>query len=145
MRRRVIFPVVTVWVAIVSYGAAASVIASKTGLTLHCYVQTVEHLNCGGGLRLPNEAPPDCQNFVSEHVVETNKQMIVLPNRYVRYLRGSGQFSYRGMNFSREGEKIVFGTFPNMYTDAAGYSVDKGVCKSAIAGSAFQTARTGKK
>ena len=145
MRPRVMFSFVTVCATFANCSAYASVIDSKTGLVLHCRIQTVEHLNCGGGLRVPNETPPDCRDFVSERVMGTNKQNIVLPNKYVRYLQGSGRFSYHNMNFSREGEKIVFSTFPNMYTDAAGYSVDNGVCTKANGDGALRGRRTRQK
>ena len=97
-------------------------------VTLICHIKTIEHINCGGGLRPPNETPPDCTNFVSEHVVEEKDKKMTIPSRYLYYLGNQIRLSRSVAFLSSEGRKIVYYMGPNLYTDAAGWSVDSGFC-----------------
>jgi hypothetical protein len=114
----------------INAGALAASRARKVALL--CNIKTIQHLNCGGGLRAPNSPPPDCTNFVSESVTGSRTEKISAPsNRF--YLR-NGKIEVDGPIFispdvvlSDEG-KISYESQRNLYSDAAGYSVDRGLC-----------------
>jgi hypothetical protein len=104
--------------------------ASKRTITLVCSVETVEHLNCGGGLRPLDAPPPDCSNFVANRSLGTRTEKILVP---LRSFRGDGSVYYvkDGATIEGDGRRIFYRSLPNFYTDAAGSSNDAGSCKAA--------------
>jgi hypothetical protein len=99
-------------------------------VTLICNIQTIEHLNCGGGLTVPGATPPDCTNFVSERVVGEKRTKISVPSDRIFYDRNNIQMHYmtNDASLNGDGRRITYETGPNLFSDAAGYSVDRGVC-----------------
>jgi hypothetical protein len=117
-------PLATVALITVPMAYAEGRAVSPSNVTLLCDVQTVEHLNCGGGLRAPNETPPDCRNFKSDRVVERRSKKVNLPRKQFH----RGQFIYKDMIFDVGRTNIAYSTLPSVFTDAAGHSEDHGVC-----------------
>ncbi len=99
-------------------------------VTLLCNIQTIQHLNCGGGLTVPGAPLPDCKNFVSETVLSKQRKKVSVPSDRFRYDGNRIQVHYVSTDavLYSDGPKITYETSPNLYTDAAGYSVDRGVC-----------------
>lgn len=104
--------------------------ASRRRITLICKIETVEHINCGGGLRPPNAAPPDCSDFIADRSLGSRTDKILVP---LRNFRNDGSVYYVGDGAIVEGDRrlISYRSFPNLYTDAAGSSNDTGTCKVA--------------
>ena len=104
--------------------------ANKRMITLICRVETVEHLNCGGGLRPLDAPPPNCSNFVGNRSLGTRIEKILVP---LRSFRGDGSVYYvkDGTTIEGNGRRIFYRSLPNFYTDAAGSSNDTGSCKAA--------------
>ena len=117
-------------------GTSASGATRGRNVTFRCNIQTLEHLNCGGGLRAPGAVPPDCKNFVSDRVTDSRFENIIVPSRHLHYMNDRIEFSKPVEFLSSENGGVVYRTYPNLYTDAAGYSVDSGVC-SIVSGGAF--------
>lgn len=105
-------------------------VASQRRITLICRIETVEHLNCGGGLRPPNAAPPDCSNFITERSLGSRTEKILVPLRKFRN-DGSVYYIKDGAIIEGDGRRISYRSFPNLYTDAAGSSNDTGICETA--------------
>lgn len=104
--------------------------ASQRKITLVCRVETVEHLNCGGGLRPPNAPAPDCSKFISNRSLGSRTKMILVPLRSFRS-DGSVYYMKDGATIEGDGRRIFYRSLPNLYTDAAGSSNDTGSCKAA--------------
>lgn len=49
--------------------SSASAAPSRHQVVVACEVETVEHINCGGGLRAPDEPAPDCSKGDVERVI----------------------------------------------------------------------------
>lgn len=103
--------------------------ASQRKITLICRIETVEHLNFGGGLRPPNAAPPDCSNFIADRSLGSRTKKILVPARNFRN-DGSVYYIKDGAIIEGDGRRIFYRSLPNLYTDAAGSSNDTGSCKT---------------
>jgi hypothetical protein len=114
--------------------APASGTTRTRNVTFLCHIETIEHLNCGGGLRAPDALPPDCTNFVAERVTGTRTSKISVPNDHLTFKDGKVEFVHpffvpRSDSFLRSDEgKVMYESSPRLYTDAAGYSVKRGTC-----------------
>jgi hypothetical protein len=109
------------------FGAEAKALRGTSALIV-CEIQTVEHLSCPGGLPLANAPPPDCRNFVSEHVVASRSQKFVIPRAYLRAHGGELQLPKNSTALDFQNGISYRSLVPDSYTDAAGYSVDSGTC-----------------
>jgi hypothetical protein len=127
-----IFVLVSIaFIVVASSAQPRTPVASRsTNVTLICNIQTIEHLNCGGGLTVPGATPPDCTNFVSEHVVGKKRTKILVPSDRFFYDRNNIKmhFMTNDAMLNGDGRRITYETGRNLFSDAAGYSVDRGVC-----------------
>ena len=97
-------------------------------MTLICRIETVQHLICGGGLRAPNDLPPDCTNFMGERVIghrvaqfDVKLSDLAAPTRMI-------EVGNMGARLRRRGTDFIYEAPPVPYTDGAGDAQEGGSC-----------------
>lgn len=95
-----------------------------------CEIETIEHINCGGGLRAPNEPPPDCSKGDVERSIAKRSMRLTLPSTDFVFRNGELGISdgEHAIPITTDRGVIYYSSGLSFYTDAAGFSFERGTC-----------------